>query len=44
MVITASSVAHLQAKKGLPALNQWAGWAVLGVLLCGFRYMLFLTV
>ncbi|KAF8905948.1 Phosphatidylinositolglycan class N-domain-containing protein [Gymnopilus junonius] len=29
MAITASSVRHLQAKKGLPAQNQWAGWLVL---------------
>ncbi|PPQ94801.1 hypothetical protein CVT25_007438 [Psilocybe cyanescens] len=29
MLITASSVRQLQAKKGLPSLNQWAGWIVL---------------
>jgi phosphatidylinositol glycan class N len=31
MVITSSSVHHLQAKLGLPLLNQVAGWIVLGM-------------
>lgn len=31
MVITASSVAHLREKNGLPLLNQVSGWVVLGV-------------
>lgn len=30
MMITASSVAHLQAKNGLPLVNQALGWLVLG--------------
>ncbi|KIM35184.1 hypothetical protein M413DRAFT_14705 [Hebeloma cylindrosporum] len=29
MLITASSVKSLQAKQGLPTLNQWTGWIVL---------------
>ncbi|KAF8967451.1 Phosphatidylinositolglycan class N-domain-containing protein [Flammula alnicola] len=31
MLITSSSVRNLQAKQGLPALNQWTGWVVLVV-------------
>ncbi|KDR84256.1 hypothetical protein GALMADRAFT_704440 [Galerina marginata CBS 339.88] len=31
MVITVSSVKHLQAKKGLPLLNQSAGWIILAI-------------
>jgi len=30
MVITGSSVGKLQAKAGLPPVNQVAGWVVLG--------------
>jgi phosphatidylinositol glycan class N len=31
MLITASSVLNLQAKRGLPILNQLSGWTVLGI-------------
>lgn len=31
MIITVSSTLSLQAKQGLPTLNKWGGWIVLGI-------------